>query len=141
MRKFYLTIQILLFTVIFNELQAQYCIPVYTHGCELGDGLTHFSLNTISQAIPCSGIPNYYHDYTAISTDLAKTGYYLISAKSSSAGLYVSVWIDYDDNTTFNNAEELVQQFVCTTIGVTYSVPITIPASATTGTTRLRILS
>jgi len=141
MKKFLLLCQTLFFIFIFNDLNGQYCTPAYTNGCELGQGLTQFSLNTISQAIPCSGIPNYYHDYTVVSTSLAKNGYYLISVQSSNAGLYVSVWIDYDNSTSFNNAEELVQQFICTGAGITFSYPVTIPNTVATGATRLRIMS
>ena len=141
MKKNYFLFLVLFFIFMANSLYSQYCTPVYTHGCELGNGLTQFTMNTINQAIPCSGIPNYYHDYTSTSTNLAKNGYYLVTARSSSAGMYVSVWIDYDNNNTFNNAEELVQQFVCTNAGTDYSFPVTIPNTGFTGTTRLRVLS
>jgi hypothetical protein len=125
----------------YNGLNAQYCTPGYTTGCEFGDGLTQFHLNTINQAVPCADIPNYYHDYTGISTDLAKNGYYILSGQSINTNFYISVWIDYNVNTIFESGTELIGSFSFNNLGGTFSIPFTVPGTAPTGPTRLRIMS
>ena len=92
MKKILLLCQTMFFIFMFNGLNAQYCVPTYTNGCETGAGLTQFDLNTISQAITCTAIPpnpSYYQDYTSLSTDLAQNGVYDISVQAVTYGIYV----------------------------------------------------
>ncbi|MEI6899759.1 MAG: GEVED domain-containing protein, partial [Bacteroidota bacterium] len=141
MKKFLLVFQTLLFVLIYNGVNAQYCLPTYTTGCSSSDGLTYFALNTITQTIPCSGTPAWYHDYTALSTDIAQNNDYTISVKSAYANTYVNVWIDYNHNFTFDSPGELVGQIFCSVAGTIYTSNLTVSGTSLTGTTRLRAMT
>ncbi|MEI6062210.1 MAG: GEVED domain-containing protein, partial [Bacteroidota bacterium] len=127
----------------FTTLTTQYCIPVYTNGCagESSFGLTHFELNTISESIPCSGSPSYYHDYTATTTDLCRNGYYSIQVQSGHNNMGVTVFIDYNQNNDFDGYSETVGFGYCTNSGSTYTINFTVPDVASAGATRLRFMT
>ena len=127
--------------LLINSVNAQYCLPTYTNGCEFGDGLTQFQLNTIDQTVLCTGSPSYYQDYTSLSTDLAELGYYTLNVQSNNSGLYVTVWIDYDNNGAFDNSTELISQFYYYNVGFYDGFTFQVPGGLTTGPTRLRIMS
>lgn len=110
----------------FTTLVTQYCIPAFSTGCDSYNmGLAYFGLNTIDQAISCSGIPSYYHDFTSSSTDLHKNGAYTISLVAGYGYNYVTVWIDYNHNNIFDGASEVIGQAACYNAGATYTIPIT----------------
>ncbi|MEI7526720.1 MAG: GEVED domain-containing protein, partial [Mariniphaga sp.] len=141
MKKILPLLQTLAFVMMFNGLYAQYCIPVYTTGCEFGDGLTQVQLNTLYKPIPCSDIPNYYHDFTSFTTDLSKNGYYLITGHSNNTNFNVSVWIDYNGNSTFEGGEELIGSYSFNNPAGDFTIPFTVPATVANGAKRLRIMS
>ncbi|MEI7662917.1 MAG: GEVED domain-containing protein, partial [Bacteroidota bacterium] len=130
------------FLFAFSSLNAQtYCIPTYTHGCESGNGMVQVHLNTISQTIPCSDIPNYYHDFTATGTDLAKNGYYILSGQTLNTNFFITVWIDYNNNSTFESGIELVGSYSFSNPGGSFTIPFSVPGTVSTGARRLRIMS
>ncbi|MCX6277649.1 MAG: GEVED domain-containing protein [Bacteroidetes bacterium] len=118
-----------------------YCTPYYSTGCATYNmGLTYFSLNTISQTITCTGSPSYYHNFLAVSTDLAQTGAYNITVTEGTGySVYVNVWIDYNQNSVFDVASELAGQGICAS-GATINIPITITGSIL-GITGLRVMA
>ncbi len=130
----------------FTTFNTPYCIPVYGTGCESYDiGLTYFGLNTISQAITCTGSPTYYHDFTSSSTDLAINGSYVVSVTAgygySSYPTALTVWIDYNQNEAFDGGSETIGNVDCYIAGDTYTFPFTVSASALTGNTVLRAMT
>jgi hypothetical protein len=127
----------------FTTLPTLYCIPTYQNGCNAPwyMGLTYVGLNTISQSIPCTGSPSYYHDYTTSSTDLARNGSYSIAVQTGSGyGLYINVWIDYNHNNYFDGASEIAGQGHINANSST-TIPITVSATSLVGETRIRIMS
>jgi hypothetical protein len=70
---------------------AQPCTPVYSTGCNFGDGLILFRLNTMDQTIPCTGSPSYYHDFTATSTQLKPGTAYTLTVQAGYSATYVTV--------------------------------------------------
>ena len=107
-------------------------------GCTYGDGLVNFQLGTINQAIPCSGGPSYYHDYTAQSTDIGQGGSAVLTVIAGYSSTYVDVWIDFNDNNVFDPSETVVNDLVCASTGVPYTATIAIPLTAPSGPHSLR---
>ncbi|MEI6061300.1 MAG: GEVED domain-containing protein, partial [Bacteroidota bacterium] len=126
----------------FTTLISTFCIPAYTYGCNSGNmGITYFGLNSISQNIACSGTPSYYHDFTSSSTNLGLNGTYSIAVQSTgSYSSYIRVWIDYNHNNVFDGDAEVAGQGYFGS-GTSFTFPITVSASALTGSARLRIMT
>lgn len=83
-----------------------------------------------------------YSDYTSISASLAQGSTNTISLKPAYTGSsyteYFNVYIDYNNDGDFVDAGELAYASAGTTTTITGS--ITIPATATTGATRMRVI-
>ncbi len=143
MKKHLLLIKTLLFALLLfhNGVNAQYCSATYSTGCQWGDGITSFQLGSISiPSITCTGSPNiYYHDFTSSSTDLVIGNAYTITISGGYSNTNTSVWIDYDHNSNFDGAGENVGGVNCVTAGSNYAITFTVPVTASTGSTRLRI--
>ncbi|HTX87796.1 MAG TPA: GEVED domain-containing protein, partial [Bacteroidales bacterium] len=121
------------------NIAGAYCTPVYSSGCGAGDGLTNFQLNTINQAIPCSGSPSYYHDYTTSSTTLTEGNTYVLTVIAGYSATHVRVWIDLNNNNTFDQPGEImVSDLICTSAATPYTANIVIPCGTSTGNHRLR---
>jgi len=141
MKKIFRFLQILFLVLLWGGAYAQapYCTPTYTTGCTYGDGLTHFQLGTINQAIACNGSPNaWYHDYTASSTTLTTGTNYTLTVQAGYSSTYMSLWIDLNNNNTFDAGEIFVTGLVCTAAATNYTATINIPAGTTAGAHRLR---
>jgi len=124
-----------------TPMPLSYCLPSYSTGCSSGDGLTSFSLGTINTGtINCSGSPPWYHDYTASSAALQMGVAYTITVQAGNPGTDLNVYIDYNHNNTFDPGE-LIGQVTCVSAMTDYTITVTVPGSALTGTTRLRTLT
>ena len=140
MKQLYKIFQTLLLILLCSGAMAQYCQPTYSYGCPDGDGVTLFQLNTINQTITCTGSPSWYHDFTAVSTNLTIGNIYTITLQVGFSGTYVNVYIDYNHNSTFD-ASELIGQVVGSSTATNYNITFTVPGTALTGSTRLRALT
>jgi len=139
MKKLLQFIQILVLVLLWSSSYAQpYCTPAYTTGCTWGDGLVNFQLGSIDEPIPCSGTPSYYHDFTALSTDIDQGETVTLTVIPGYGSVYVDVWIDFNDNNVFDTNETVVDNLFCASTGVPYSADITIPATAPPGPHTLR---
>ena len=96
----------------------------------------HSFANTINQTITCTGSPSWYHDFTAVSTNLTIGNIYTITLQVGFSGTYVNVYIDYNHNSTFD-AWELIGQVVGSSTATNYNITFTVPGTALTGSTRL----
>ncbi|AWM13243.1 secretion protein [Flavobacterium sediminis] len=96
-------------------------------------------LNTINNS---SGNGNGYSDFTSISTNLTKGTAYTITITPTWTGTVYSegyaVWIDYNQNGSFNDSGELVWSNAASTT-TPVSGTFTIPTTATSGATRMRV--
>ena len=108
---------------------------------------TLVQFNTIDNA---SAKPSGYSDYTAISTTVKTNSSYNLTVNnntdSSASNQYTTktiVWIDWNNNCSFNDAGEMYDLGTVTgsADGVTSLSPlsITVPAGATAGTTIMRV--
>lgn len=113
-----------------------YCIPMSTYGPTDGDFIANVTLGAINNS---TGGVNTYEDYTAQSTVLTQGTSYTLSITSGDYGIDVyAAWIDYNVDTTFQASEKL-GEVAATSPGQVVSLPFTVPANATVGTTRLRV--
>lgn len=125
---------------------AQYCSPAFQYGAD-SNMITHVSFGNISNTSPFqSGTTPVYEDFTSISADLQAGNSYPISVKgpSSTFPSDVVVFIDFNRNGNFNDAGE---SFYIGRLGAanpanafTVTGAIMVPANASSGATRMRVL-
>ena len=122
-----------------NVLPFSYCIPAYASGTGGGDFISLVQLGSINNATGASPAP-FYENYTALSTSLAPGSGYTVtlSAGTIANSNNISVWIDYDQNGVFDPAEKL-GNVTLNAMPVTGTIDFTVPATALTGTTGMRV--
>src|ERR1051326_5982304 len=137
MKKILLSLMLLSFFSLESELVfGQYCYPPTSSTCCMG--IYQVTFNTINNY---SGTANYvYSDYTAQSTNVTQGNSYTLSVYGWSYGQYVTAWIDYNNNSTFE-ASEIITSWLYVPANSFGSVSITIPAAAAVGAHRMRIRS
>ncbi len=128
------------YTAIIEHLPPIHCAPIYTNGCNtpIFSVIDDFYLNTIEHEwTACS--ENGYGNYTGISTDLTQGQSYNMEVSTGYHNMYVSLWIDLDNDTDFELSEQLVSDLYCPNSMYNYSAPVNIPVSAIPGPHRLRV--
>ncbi|MBK7029743.1 MAG: PKD domain-containing protein [Bacteroidales bacterium] len=118
---------------------ATYCIPTFTSGTGYGDYITLVQLGTINNATGASASP-YYTYYSSLSTDLLPNTAYTITLSPGTygSGNYIAVWIDFNQNATFEETEKLGTVLIGAT-PATGTISFTVPGGATPGVTRMRV--
>jgi len=114
---------------------------LYSTGCSLGDGLSFwYFANSIFNLLPCVGFPPWYHDYRGHMVYEVERGHtYVLTVKAGSENTYFDVWIDFNDDFVFSNADELIlNDGLCATAYTPYTFNITIPMDAPLGTHIIR---
>ncbi len=124
--------------VSLNPPSGCYCIPTVID-CSLDDNISSVVFAGINnvQATPCLNGSG-YTNYTALApANVLQTATYPISVTVGPGGTeYVGVWIDYNQNGTFDASEF---KLLGSANGATISSTINIPPTATVGSTRMRI--
>ncbi|MBO2008875.1 GEVED domain-containing protein [Hymenobacter negativus] len=121
-----------------------YCTPV-TSGTG-SDGITNVTLGTLVSASSATNASPYYTDYSAAQTAgtlqipaLFQGGTTSVSVTMGSDGTqYSGVWIDFDHSGTFDTSEFFTLGTNAGASG-TSIIPVTIPAGALTGQTKMRV--
>jgi len=118
-----------------------YCIPVPTTGTTDGDFIDGVVLGTINNTgSGFTGGPTYTNYYATMSTNVTKSSAYTISI---TGGIYqpdvYAAWIDYNKDGDFLDAGEKLGEFSTTAAYQTLNINFTVPAAASTGSTRLRV--
>lgn len=119
-------------TVTLTAPSACYCIPASTN-CLTTDKITNVTISTINSTTTCG--TNGYSAYTTPTATFNQAVSYPITVTVGSTSQHVGVWIDYDQNGTFDASE-------FTLIGtgsLTLTSAIAIPGSATVGATKMRV--
>ncbi len=117
-------------------LFTDYCYP--TANCSFGDGLTGFSLASISNMNNgCS--PDGYGDFTAMSAQLTPGETYTVSLQTGYSNQEVCLWIDFNSNKEFEASERLLTDFQLINSNQVYTTQITIPEAVSGGVKRLRV--
>ena len=119
-----------------DNTKAEYCIP--SANCTLGDGFIDFAFAGIENyGSGCS--PGGYGDFTSMQ-GTAEIGFtYTANIATGWAHQYVSVWIDFNNDTVFSETEILLTDLYLASGGIMYDVDITIPGDASPGIHRMRI--
>lgn len=125
-----------------REIRAEYCNAPYTYSCSNGDFVNNFyttgAVNNISfMATGCNNTGNSYNFYQS-QTIVAKKGSAL-TLHYQGSGVYnegFKIWIDYNQDGIFDATEQVAS--APASLLVNHSA-ITIPCTALTGVTRLRI--
>jgi len=113
----------------------EYCIP--SANCEQGDGIFDFAMADIDNMDNgCS--PDGYGDFTAMNTQVEPGETYEITLGTDYSNQYVSIWIDFDKSSTFDEDEMLLEDLLLEESGIHYT-EITIPLGVPTGDTRMRV--
>jgi hypothetical protein len=129
--------------LLWSGISAQYCIPTYTTGCTSGDDIDDFqiiggNLNHLGSGCSTDG----YGDFTgdpALTAELAAGLSYNFSATHNFGTQYIKIWIDFNEDEFFDDADELL--FTSTTGASNTTGSIAIPAVATPTTTRMRVMT
>ncbi|MCS6991417.1 MAG: GEVED domain-containing protein [Chitinophagales bacterium] len=112
-----------------------FCSPYSTYGGCAGDKITSFIFAGINYSTTaCVNSPGYLDVGTTATVIQGQD--YAITITCGDPSDYVSIWIDYNDNTSFDDAGELV---FSAGPGSSFSGTIVIPVTAPVGTHRLRV--
>lgn len=129
--------------VTMNSLANCYCVAgATTDGIGTSNEYVgNVTLNTINNTSTNPAAPaNQYSDFTSISTSLQIGNTYIGEVLISNyfSGDQAAIWIDFNQDGTFNTTTE---QFILSggASGVAFTGSITIPGSAVTGSTRMRV--
>ncbi|GAB3877538.1 hypothetical protein GCM10028824_37790 [Hymenobacter segetis] len=130
-----------------SPVTACYCTPTYSNGGS-GDIVARVQLGTLDNNTTAAGnVAPYYHDYAGQQTGTAPTLQIptLVPGSTATATLTFgtdgtqnsAIWVDFNQNGTFEASEF----FVGARAGASGTTPIAIavPATATVGTTKLRV--
>ncbi|MCB2219725.1 MAG: PKD domain-containing protein [Bacteroidetes bacterium] len=116
-----------------------YCIPTYSTGTSDGDYISLVQLGDINNATGASASP-FYTYYNSLSTNLTQGDNYTVtvSAGSFTSSNNITVWIDFNNDGTFETSERLGN----VTLGAmpaTGAIDFTVPVGAAIGITRMRV--
>ncbi|WP_343660940.1 GEVED domain-containing protein [Chryseobacterium sp.] len=120
-----------------------YCTPAFASGCNGGDMIDTFMIPTAGfghQNTGCSA--NAYGDYTSMTINMSAGLSYDFSVKHDYSNQNVRIWIDFNNDGTFDDAApELVASASSASVGGVSmtSGQITIPSTVTPGTYRMRV--
>ncbi len=123
-----------------------YCKPIYVSSCSSQDYINNLSFNTlVNNNSGCgSGSTSGYTNYAPISTyTTAVNKGVTYSLKLQSGPSYAQgfgVWIDYNQDKDFDDAGEFIYGSPSATTNL-LTANVTIPTTATPGTTRMRVRS
>ncbi len=137
----FLFILVLTFFIFGTNVKAQtYCTTgLYTTGCTSSDQFNSFYFGSISQAsITCPGSSG-YNNFTSISTTFLPGNSYTVTGTIGYASSeYCRIWIDFNNDGTFDNTTELIYANT-TALAGSINANITIPITATPGPHRMRV--
>jgi len=124
-------------SVLFGQT---YCIPTYASGNTYGDYIALVKLDSINNSTGKAPAPNFFSDYTYLSTTLIVGNSYAISITNGTYAVdSFAVWIDYNKDNDFSDAGELIGKFKSTAASQINSISFTIPAALGSVKTRLRV--
>ncbi|MEO8088267.1 MAG: GEVED domain-containing protein, partial [Bacteroidota bacterium] len=132
-----------------NALANCYCIPVYTGSCA-ADRITNFLLNTLSNnsGATCNASPAGYSIYGTTpsnqTTTLDQGGSYtatISTVAGNTNGTGVAIWIDYNDNGTFDVSERSDNGASKFTSNTTGTLIVNVPVAAPLGPHSMRVMS
>lgn len=132
-----------------SALAQTYCTPVYTTNCAFGDDIKDVTLNgangtmisNLNTPCPTAGYMNYTTSTAAnMTADLIQSNTYTGTVTTNYSAAYenVRIWIDFDNNGTFDNSESVATLANISNTS-TGAISITIPMAASVGVRRMRV--
>jgi GEVED domain len=127
--------------VALNPPSACYCIPTYTNGCSgFGDFVASVTMATLTNTSVCTGSPFYtYYSAVAAPSLIAGATYPITCSFGPDGTQFFGAWIDFNQDGDFVDAGEYLGTSANAGANGTISINALIPATASLGTTRLRI--
>jgi hypothetical protein len=131
-------------TVNQNDFTTCYCTPTHSSGCGTYGSLLRVAITgtSLSNTTACAGSP-YYTNVAPGATTTATLNIGGTYQTSMLLGRYTKAgfWIDYDHSGSFEASEYTAIGTNSSSVvaGVTYTPSITIPATALTGATKMRV--
>lgn len=129
-----------------DKLVAQYCTPQYSIGCTSLDEIDDFTLLGITPSnitdlnTSCANSAG-YDDRTGVfaPVDLMQGGSYSLTVTTSfSSSEYLTIWIDFNDDTVFSASENITGLLGSFGSLTPLSTNLNIPITAATGVHRMR---
>jgi len=121
---------------------AQYCVPSGSLDCSDGDRATNVAFAGINHNPACNAATG-YNDYTTsvAAGNIMPGSTYPIAVTVGGAPDYAAVWIDYDQDQTFEASEFLLLNGGSASAagGQVLTGTINVPATASPGATRMRV--
>ena len=119
-----------------------YCTPIFQNGCEYGVVIDHFILTGENETeiydLNTGCIDSNYDDRTDESVDFAPGSDYLAWVTSGSiSGDHCVIWIDFNNDGTFEETERVAAQSMDSPEEV---VLLNIPETASSGARRMRVM-
>lgn len=131
-----------------GNASAQYCAPSFSTGCSIGDQISTVEFNTIVNNTGCGGAfsqpgNDYWSVYSNLSTNVNPAQSYLLTVgPGTTFSQQFGVWIDWNQDQDFQDPGEFVFNTTSSvTAGGTTNTVITVPPTAATGQTRMRVRS
>ncbi len=124
--------------ITMNGFNSCYCSPIYTNACALGDYIANVKLGTLNNTSVCTGQFTYYSAVPAPDVFVGVTNTLTVSVGPDTFGQFVGAWIDFNQDGIFSPSEFLATPVNAGASG-TVNYTFTVPATATLGTTRMRI--
>ncbi|UPT70010.1 MAG: GEVED domain-containing protein [Flavobacterium sp. JAD_PAG50586_2] len=116
-----------------------YCAPTYVSGSVSGNSITRVVLGTLTNNSGASTSPFYTFYSNVTVPDLIKLSTNSVAVTvGANANQYTGVWIDFNQNGTFEASEGVVST-TNTASGGTSTLSVLIPSTATVGQTRMRV--
>ncbi|MCD4769748.1 MAG: FG-GAP-like repeat-containing protein, partial [Bacteroidales bacterium] len=124
-----------------NNLFAQYCIPTSTYGPLYDTFIDGVELNNISNTGTGSSTGPNYNDYTSqiAVLDTVSQNELIVTVGPYYLNMWYYAWIDYNHDSDFYDAGELLGLIQATSAGQHLSIFFTVPEGALSGPTRLRV--
>lgn len=117
--------------------QAQYCSPTFANGCQLWHNQSVI-IGSIDLTIDASGCG--VSDHTAMST-VVEPGVPEAMTVVSGNWTGCAVWVDLNNDQSFEDAENLYYSYVGGDPNYTYSFDITLPPGTPDGNYRMRVIA
>ena len=126
-------------TTVIGSACLNYCTPTYSNGPGTTDQITNVTLGTLNNTSGASTSPYYtYYNAVTIPNLTASTTASVSVTFGTDSTQYAAVWIDFNQNGTFEASEGVVSTINAGANGTTI-INIPIPSGALTGNTRMRI--
>ncbi|MEN8224641.1 MAG: T9SS type A sorting domain-containing protein [Bacteroidota bacterium] len=129
------------YLIVYYGDSASLCEPVYTTGCEYGDGFDDFIMEEIvnlETGCENNAGPGWseYFDLGPATLEPGET--YTVSMKTHYTLNYATIWIDFNDDMILSDYEKIISNFVFQDTGVLCHAQFTIPYDANPGLHHMR---